>query len=118
MSFMKSYGYVIFIIIVALLYIFTLEYNKKSIKTTIEESFSNKSDYDPQFAPLKYYGSCNLSNDRLLLENKKLEYELPFNGHNSGYVTFGSPPIVKLNSYPTLNFHSPNGPKPEDYDCC
>ena len=118
MSFMQSYGYVVLILLIAILYIYFLEFNKKTIKSSIEESFSNKSDYDPQFAPSKYYGSCNLTKDRLLLADKKLEYELPFNGHNSGYIDLGLPPRVKINSYPTLNFHSPNGPKPEDYDCC
>ena len=118
MSFMQNYGYIILIILAALLYIYFLEHNKKSIKSSIEESFSNKSDYDPQFAPLKYYTSCNLKQDRFSLADKRLEYELPFNGHNAGYIDLGLPPRVTLNSYPTLNFHSPNGPRKEEYECC
>ena len=118
MSFMQSYGYVIIILIVAVIYIYILEFNKKTIKQSVEESFTNKSDFESYFSPTNYYDSCHTKNERVNLAYKKLEYELPFNGHNAGYIDLGYPPRVSLNSFPTLNFHSPNGPKPEDYDCC
>ena len=44
MSFMQSYGYVVLILLIAILYFYFLEFNKKTIKSSIEESFSNKSD--------------------------------------------------------------------------
>tara|TARA_A100001015_G_C14875671_1_gene666215 strand:- start:135 stop:491 length:357 start_codon:yes stop_codon:yes gene_type:complete len=118
MTFIENYGFLILILAIAVIYILILEMSKKSIKESIQESFSNKSKYDSQFVPVNYFDSCNLKKDRKNLKERKLDFELPFNANNAGYIDLGLPPRVKLNSYPTLNFHSPNGPKSEDYYCC
>ena len=120
MNYISSYGFLILLIVIIFLYYyFIVNNNQKNLKEEINEGFENnsqyKSDYDPQFSPIKLLGSKDLINDRNLLERKLLQWEYPFNGHNSGYTNLGWPPLVPIYSYPTLNFHSPNGPTTENY---
>lgn len=107
---------ILIIVIIFLYYFFILNNNKETLRKEIEEGFENsakissKSNYDSQFSPLGLLGSKNLINDQNLLKRKLLKWEYLFNGHNPGYIEFGPTPFAPIYSYPTLNFHSPNGP--------
>jgi hypothetical protein len=121
MSYISNYSFIILLIVIVLLYYyFIANNNEKNLKEQIKEGFENsnqyKSKYDSQFVPIKLLGSKNLINDRNLLERKLLRWEYPFNGHNAGYTNLGWPPLAPIYSYPTLNFHSPNGPTKENYN--
>jgi len=120
MSYISNYGFIILLIVILFLYhYFIVNNNQKNLKQEIHEGFETnsqyKSEYDPQFSPIQLLDSKNLINDRNLLERKLLQWEYPFNGHNAGYTNLGWPPLTPIYSYPTLNFHSPNGPSPENY---
>ena len=117
-QFTNIFYFIILIIVIIFMYNYIIQNNKPlKLKKKIEEGFMNhnygykKSQFDPQFSPLELLGSQNLINDQNLLTRKRLQWEYPFNGHNAGYINLGWPPLTPIYSYPTLNFHSPNGPE-------
>lgn len=122
MFIIENYGFFIFLIVVILILFyfqngqcFDLRKNIREGFDNIKENFVNPSKIN--ISDINYLNSNERMMDILRLEKVKKRYELPFNCCNEGYISNQlDTPLVKLNSYPTLNFHHPYGPKKDL--CC
>ena len=123
MFIIENYGFFIFLTVIILIIFyfqngqcFDLRKNIKEGFNNSKEKFSNMKDGSSMnISDINYLGSQSRMDDYLELQKKIKRYELPFNQFNDGYVLNQlETPLVPLNSYPTLNFHQPYGPR-KDY---
>ena len=117
MFIIENYGFFIFMVVI--IYILYYFHTSKKIwlhKNITEEFSRSKAEPFKDFANVTYLDSCARLKDYLTLQKTLKRYELPFNWNNEGYISFGPTPLAPIQSMPTLNFHTPYGPK-EDV-CC